>query len=74
MAVVVALAGVVFVDYGAAVTHGTDLTRSFGRFIGPVGGDCRAVLRADGRVLTSDRFERPGIRRVLAQQPPLPFA
>lgn len=36
--------------------------------------DGRAFLRAECRVLKSDRLERPDIRRVLAERPPLPFA
>jgi predicted HAD superfamily Cof-like phosphohydrolase len=72
-----ALADVVYVAYGTAVTLGVDLDavlREVHRSnMSKLDERGRPVLRDDGKVLKSPRYTRPDIGRVLEQQLPLPF-
>ena len=72
-----ALADLVYVAYGAAVTYGIDLDAALLEVhrsnMTKVGDDGRTRQRADGKVLKSARYERPDIGRVLAEQRPLPI-
>ena len=73
-----ALADVVYVAYGTAVTVGIDLDAVLEEVhrsnMSKLDQDGRPVLRADGKVLKSPRYFRPDVPGVLAAQPPLPFA
>lgn len=77
VAVADALADVVYVAYGAAVTYGIDLDAVLLEVhrsnMTKVSARGHALRRADGKVLKSARFERPNVARVLAEQPPLPI-
>lgn len=72
-----ALADVVYVAFGTAVTLGVDLDavlrevhRSNMSKLDELG---RPVLRDDGKVLKSPRYTPPDVARVLAEQLPLPL-
>lgn len=64
-----ALADIVYVAYGAALTYGIDLDavlREVHRSnMSKLGSDGKPVLRADGKVLKSDRYVRPDIAAAL---------
>jgi predicted HAD superfamily Cof-like phosphohydrolase len=70
-----ALADVVWVAYGTALTYGIDLDsvlREVHRSnMSKLGADGEPVIRADGKVLKSDRYFPPDIRAVLEGQRPL---
>jgi predicted HAD superfamily Cof-like phosphohydrolase len=72
-----ALADVVWVAYGTALTYGIDLDsvlREVHRSnMSKLGADGEPVIRADGKVLKSDRYFPPDIRAVLDGQRPLPL-
>ncbi len=70
-----ALADIVYVAYGAAVTYGIDLDavirevhRSNMSKIGPTG---KPVRRADGKILKPSTYSAPDVEGVLLDQPPL---
>jgi predicted HAD superfamily Cof-like phosphohydrolase len=64
-----ALADIVYVVYGAALTYGIDLDavlREVHRSnMSKLDSDGKPVLRADGKVLKSDRYVRPDIAAAL---------
>jgi predicted HAD superfamily Cof-like phosphohydrolase len=70
-----ALADVVWVAYGTALTYGIDLDsvlREVHRSnMSKLDADGRPLLRDDGKVLKSERFFPPDIRAVLDAQQPL---
>lgn len=70
-----ALADIVYVAYGAAVTYGIDLDaviREVHRSnMSKLGADGRPVRRADGKVLKPSTYRPPNINAVLLDQPPL---
>lgn len=72
-----ALADVVYVSYGTAVTLGIDLDavlREVHRSnMSKLDGRGRPVLRDDGKVLKSPRYTRPDVASVLQEQLPLPL-
>jgi predicted HAD superfamily Cof-like phosphohydrolase len=72
-----ALADIVYVTYGAALTYGIDLDavlREIHRSnMSKLGPDGRPVLRADGKVLKPVTYRPPNVKAVLAVQLPLPF-
>lgn len=72
-----ALADVVYVSYGTAVTLGIDLDavlREVHRSnMSKLDDRGRPVLRDDGKVLKSPRYTRPDISSVLQEQLPLPL-
>jgi predicted HAD superfamily Cof-like phosphohydrolase len=72
-----ALADIVYVTYGAALTYGIDLDavlREIHRAnMSKLGPDGRPVLRADGKVLKPPTYRPPNVGAVLAAQLPLPF-
>lgn len=72
-----ALADVVYVSYGTALTLGIDLDavlREVHRAnMSKLDAAGRPVLRDDGKVLKSPRYTRPDVGRVLQEQLPLPF-
>lgn len=72
-----ALADILYVTYGAAITYGVDLDqvvrevhRSNMSKLDEMG---RPVLREDGKVLKSARYTRPDVVAVLEAQLPLPI-
>ncbi len=71
-----ALADVVYVAYGTAITYGIDLDAVLGEVhranMSKLGPDGRPVLRGDGKVLKSPWYLPPDVRGVLDQQLPLP--
>ena len=75
VAIADALADITYVVFGTAVTYGIDLeavVREVHRSnMSKLDRYGRPILRADGKVLKSDRFFRPDINTVLALQPPL---
>jgi predicted HAD superfamily Cof-like phosphohydrolase len=75
VAIADALADVVYVAYGSAVTYGIDLdavVREVHRSnMSKVDANGRPVLREDGKVLKSPRYHPPNVRRVLDEQLPL---
>jgi predicted HAD superfamily Cof-like phosphohydrolase len=72
-----ALADVVYVAYGTAITVGVDLDAVLDEVhrsnMSKLDGEGRPVLRDDGKVLKSPRYFRPDVAGVIASQPPLPF-
>lgn len=72
-----ALADIVYVTYGAALTYGIDLDavlREIHRSnMSKLGPDGRPVLRSDGKVLKPPTYRPPNVGATLAGQQPLPF-
>jgi predicted HAD superfamily Cof-like phosphohydrolase len=77
VAVADALADIVYVAYGAAITYGIDLDAAVAEVhrsnMSKLDDDGRPVLRADGKVLKSGRYAPPDLARVLFTQEPLPI-
>jgi predicted HAD superfamily Cof-like phosphohydrolase len=72
-----ALGDIVYVAYGAAVTYGIDLDAVLNEIhranMSKLDARGRPVLRGDGKVLKSSRYQPPDIACVLAGQLPLPL-
>lgn len=72
-----ALADIVYVAYGAAVTYGIDLDAALREVhrsnMSKLDERGKPVYREDGKVLKSARYTPPDISRVLFFQPSLPF-
>jgi predicted HAD superfamily Cof-like phosphohydrolase len=72
-----ALADIIYVAYGAAITYGIDLDavlREVHRSnMSKLDEHGRPCYRDDGKVLKSARYTPPDISTVLYTQPPLPF-
>ena len=72
-----ALADIVYVAYGAAVTYGIDLDAALREVhrsnMSKLDDQGRPVYREDGKVLKSSRYTPPDISGVLSRQPRLPF-
>lgn len=72
-----ALADIVYVAYGAAVTYGIDLDAALREVhrsnMSKLDEHGRPIHREDGKVLKSARYTPPDIASVLFYQPPLPF-
>lgn len=72
-----ALADIVYVAYGTAVTLGIDLDAVVDEVhranMSKLDARGRPVLRADGKVLKSPRYTAPDVAGVIASQLPLPF-
>lgn len=70
-----ALADIVYVAYGAALTYGIDLDaviREVHRSnVSKLGADGRPVRREDGKILKPSTYRPPNIPAVLLDQPPL---
>jgi predicted HAD superfamily Cof-like phosphohydrolase len=64
-----AIADILYVAYGAAVTYGIDanaiLLEVHRSNMSKLGEDGRPILRADGKVIKSDRYTPPDIDMVL---------
>jgi predicted HAD superfamily Cof-like phosphohydrolase len=75
VAVADALADIVYVAYGAAISYGIDLdavvTEVHRANMSKLDEAGRPVLRADGKVLKSGRYRRPEVGHVLGEQLPL---
>ncbi|GIH02958.1 hypothetical protein Rhe02_10250 [Rhizocola hellebori] len=71
-----ALADIVYVAYGAAITYGIDLDAVLEEVhrsnMTKLGDDGKPIYRADGKVIKSANFRPPDIRQVLHDQQPLP--
>jgi len=76
-AVADALADVVYVAYGSAVTYGIDLDAVLAEVhrsnMSKLDVDGRPLLREDGKVLKSARYTPPDVAGVLRRQDPLPW-
>ncbi len=72
-----ALADVVYVAYGSAVTYGIDLDAVLAEVhrsnMSKLDVDGRPLLREDGKVLKSSRYTPPDVAAVLCRQQPLPW-
>jgi predicted HAD superfamily Cof-like phosphohydrolase len=72
-----ALADIVYVAYGAAITYGIDLDAVFDEVhrsnMTKLDDDGRPIYREDGKVIKSANFRPPDIRSVLLRQRPLPL-
>ena len=72
-----ALANIVYVAYGAAVTYGIDLDAALREVhrsnMSKLDEQGHPVYREDGKVLKSARYRPPDISGILSRQPPLPF-
>lgn len=72
-----ALADVVYVAYGSAITLGIDLDMAIAEVhranMSKLDEDGRPVMREDGKVCKSDRYRPPDIVTALATQLPLPI-
>jgi predicted HAD superfamily Cof-like phosphohydrolase len=72
-----ALADILYVTYGAAVTYGIDLDAALREVhrsnMSKLDEHGKPVYREDGKVLKSARYTPPDISKVLLFQPPLPF-
>lgn len=70
-----ALADVVYVAYGAALSYGIDLDRVIEEVhrsnMSKLGEDGRPLYRADGKVLKGPHYSPPAVRDTLLDQPPL---
>jgi predicted HAD superfamily Cof-like phosphohydrolase len=66
-----ALADIVYVAYGTALTYGIDLDAVLAEVhranMSKLGADGQPVLRDDGKVLKSERYSRPDIAAVVAR-------
>ena len=75
VAIADALADIVYVAYGTAVTYGIDLDMVLGEVhrsnMSKLGTNGRPLIRADGKVIKSDQYVPPDIARVLERQHPL---
>lgn len=67
-----ALADVVYVAYGTALTYGIDLDEVLAEVhrsnMSKLDADGRPILRDDGKVVKSDRYTPPDVAGVLARQ------
>jgi predicted HAD superfamily Cof-like phosphohydrolase len=72
-----ALADIVYVAYGAAITYGIDLDAVLDEVhrsnMTKLDDDGRPIYREDGKVIKSANFRPPDIRSVLLRQRPLPL-
>lgn len=72
-----ALADILYVTYGAAITYGIDLdaiVREVHRSnMSKLDENGRPILRADGKVLKSPHYSAPDVVTVVGKQQPLPF-
>jgi predicted HAD superfamily Cof-like phosphohydrolase len=77
VAIADAVADIVYVAYGTAVTYGIDLDAVLGEVhrsnMSKLGKDGRPLIREDGKVVKSDQYVPPDIARVLQIQRPLPL-
>lgn len=77
VAIADALADVVYVAYGSAVTYGIDLDAVIAEVhrsnMSKLDAEGRPLLRDDGKVLKSERYSPPDVARVLRNQPTLPW-
>lgn len=73
-----ALADLVYVAYGTAITYGIDLDAVLAEVhrsnMSKLDPDGRPVMREDGKVLKSRWYTPPDVEGVLKQQLPLPLA
>jgi len=71
-----ALADIVYVVYGTALTYGIDLNLVLGEVhranMSKLDSSGRPLKRDDGKVVKSDRYSPPDIAAVLKLQSPLP--
>lgn len=71
-----ALADIIYVTYGAALSYGIDLDAAVSEVhrsnMSKLDRDGRPVLRSDGKVLKSDQYSAPDLTAVLRRQPDLP--
>lgn len=67
-----ALADIVYVVYGTALTYGIDLNAVLHEVhksnMSKLGPDGKPILRRDGKVIKSEQYFRPNIASVLQQQ------
>ncbi len=72
-----ALADIVYVAYGAAITYGIDLDAVLEEVhcsnMTKLGDDGKPIYREDGKVIKPAAFRPPDIRSVLSRQLPLPL-
>jgi predicted HAD superfamily Cof-like phosphohydrolase len=77
VAIADALADVVYVAYGSAVTYGIDLDAVLAEVhrsnMSKLDVDGRPLLREDGKVLKSSRYTPPDVAAVMSRQRPLPW-
>jgi predicted HAD superfamily Cof-like phosphohydrolase len=70
-----ALADIVYVVYGTALTYGIDLDSALREVhrsnMSKLGSDGKPLIRADGKVLKSAQYFPPDIAAVLARQTPM---
>lgn len=67
-----ALADIVYVAYGTALTYGIDLNQVLHEVhrsnMSKLGRDGKPILRSDGKVIKSEQYFRPDITSILQQQ------
>ena len=77
VAIADALADLVYVAYGSAITYGIDLDAVLSEVhrsnMSKLDADGRPLLREDGKVLKSRWYSPPDVQGVLTQQLPLPL-
>jgi predicted HAD superfamily Cof-like phosphohydrolase len=77
VAIADALADVVYVAYGTAVTYGIDLDLVLSEVhranMSKLDDNGKPIKRADGKVLKSERYTPPDVKAVLQLQSPLAF-
>jgi predicted HAD superfamily Cof-like phosphohydrolase len=73
-----ALADIVYVVYGTALTYGIDLDAALWEVhrsnMSKLGSDGTPLIRSDGKVLKSEHYFPPDIAAVLSRQAPLSLA
>ena len=77
VAIADALADLVYVAYGSAITYGIDLDAVLSEVhrsnMSKLDADGRPLLREDGKVLKSRWYSPPDVQGVLTQQLPFPL-
>lgn len=77
VAIADALADIVYVAYGTAMTYGIDLDLVLSEVhranMSKLDDDGKPIKRADGKVLKSPRYTPPDVQAMLQRQPPLTF-
>jgi predicted HAD superfamily Cof-like phosphohydrolase len=72
-----ALADIVYVIYGTAVTYGIDLNRVLAEVhrsnMSKLDGNGKPLIRDDGKVIKSEQYFPPDVAGVLKLQSPLPL-
>lgn len=77
VAIADALADIVYVAYGTAITYGIDLDLVLAEVhrsnMSKLDESGQPIKRADGKIIKSERYTPPDVKEILNIQPPLTF-